>query len=175
MFEKISNLDFLADIKKSIDEHGVYIFGVNFLAPNLDEKVVGRKINQAHYNDCLVYSIGHNERHRPDFLFYSGSRESEKPFTKVELDRRIDSASLLINHLVDNWDQHPIQTGDTCEDRDGRVYYVAGFIPKGTPHFVKQFTTLQANHYYGSFNYDLLILMPSGWAGSLPPEMENKF
>jgi hypothetical protein len=106
----------------------------------------------------FIYTIGHQERQRPDLLI-TPMGEKNEVVSPEEANRRMMAAGNLINYLVDNWETNPIKAGDTAEDALGRHYKIVDDKRADKKEVFKQYT-IQASNYYGHDNYSVLVLLP---------------
>lgn len=143
--EPITNEKFLSDIKKGINDYGVFLIAVtSHKLP--DEAVAG-----------FIYTIGHQERQRPDMMIITKSDDLDTvPPESAQL--RLRAASNLLNSLVKHWDESPVRVGDTAQDSLGVLYKVA----RDSDNAFKPLA-IQASNYYGQSDYPLLVLLPAGF------------
>lgn len=146
--EPITNEKFLTDIKNGIASHGVYMMGVTDRETDADRLTTG-----------YIYTIGHQERSRPDIMLLLYCKDKDT-VTEDVVQKRFRSAAYLINYIVDHWDTEPLIAGHTAQDQSGILYQV-----HDESEFESDFKefTFQASNYYGRDEYPLLILMPTGY------------
>lgn len=151
-----------ADIKRNIKRCGVSLLAVSDAAPC---EACGDTPCETHLKgaftepeDGFVYSIGHRERNRPDLVVLCGPVPGEPAFDQAALVHRMQEAGALINYLVSRWGEHPVKPGQRCADSDGRIYRV--FSSPEVVSAAKDELTVQAGVYYGTEDYELLVLMP---------------
>lgn len=113
----------------------------------------------------FVYTIGHNERDRPDLLAYCGPKPGDPAFSTHVLRDQMMAAASMINHLVSEWDRSPVYEGHECLTASGRIY-VAKQIEGADADLLKASTTCQAGFYYGHDDYSLMLLLPKSWLSS---------
>ena len=110
-------------------------------------------------DDGFVYTIGHQARNRPDLVILCGPTPVEEtPMPRDELVTHLEAAADLLNHLVSNWDDHPVLPGQRCADASGRRYMVDA-SPEGVA-YAKQALALGTVDFYGSDRFGMLVLVP---------------
>lgn len=113
-------------------------------------------------DDAFIYTIGHRESNRPDMLFFIGPQIGGPLFNPEQLREQIRAGASLINYLVGDWDNNPVLLGHNCQDRNGRVYQVVEHIENGPHEFKDEYTT-KTSKYYGSDDYELLVVAAVTW------------
>lgn len=151
-----------AEIRRHIAAYGVSLLAISDAAPcqMCGETPCERHVEGAlsELEDGFVYSVGHRERQRPDLLVFCGPTPYEAPLSKEALLQRMQAAGALINFLVAHWDESPVLPGHLCTDSEGREYRVLD-----TPDLLataRDQLTVQAGVYYGTEDYELLVLTP---------------
>lgn len=151
-----------ADIRRNIKLYGVALRAISDAAPC---QSCGDTPCEPHakgafteLEDGFVYSIGHRERNRPDLVVLCGPTPGEPALDQAGLVNRMQEAATLINYLVSRWGEHPVLPGQRCADSDGRVYRVLSSAEVVSA--AKDELTVQAGVYYGTEDYELLVLMP---------------
>ena len=165
-FFMIENPEFLAGVRKGIKDVGVFLLAISDSVPccecghsNCNEHAEATQYDKP--EDGFVYSIGHRERNRPDFVIFCGPAPQENAFSRESLNQQMFEAAQLINYLVQNWDKKPVRPGEHCGTRDGRLYQVLD-----NPDLIKLAKSefmVQAGNYYGNDDYGVLALIPVGW------------
>ena len=141
MIEQITNTAFLQEIKTGIKGHGVFLMAV---------------VTEVVDDVPFVYSVGHKESGRPDFFAFCVKASDYPDGGMFGLHKEMRATANLINYLVSGFSERPVAVGHTATDELGRKYVVKE-APTQYPG-IRQHTTIQASNYYGSYDYELLVL-----------------
>mgnify|MGYP003585470166 FL=1 len=149
--EKITNQNFLDKIKSAISDSGALLIAVSRSFRESEKE------NFNDPDDGFVYSIGHREKGLPDIVILCGAI-SESSIPKDELEARVKYATTAINHLIKDWDKFPVLPGHTVgSDDDVIIRFSEYTINDDRNRDIKEFVTIQASNYYGTYDYDLLV------------------
>ena len=154
--------ELLNRIESSIQDNGVFMFGVgdfNLCNDPDCKKDHSKEETYTEVDSSFIYTVGHQKRDRPDLLILTGPAPGERAMTAREMVAETVSASKLINYLVDQWNQKPVQENETCQGPSDRIYQVIELVEKGKAHPMRELTASAAVYYQG-MDFEFLVLAP---------------
>lgn len=161
----IDNEHYQQQIEAGIRDYGVFLQAVSNACTcaecGSDPQHTHGDAGYSDIEDGFIYTIGHRARRRPDLVALCGPKPGEPPMTAGELWTQIQQLGGLINYMVAHWQEKPVLAGQHCATDNGRIYQVIDH-PGAVAHAISTLT-IQASNYYGTEDYPLLVLLPSGW------------
>lgn len=147
-------------IQDKIAEYGVFIFAVSEVMEDIETlKPDTKEKHFTHVTDAYIYTVGRKDTKQPEMLIFVGPQPGVPFFTGEDISIQLMAAWVMVNQLVDT----PIFQGQILEDGNGRCYRVMDHYPTETNDYKTDFTT-GITEYYHNVDYELLVLVPIGWA-----------
>lgn len=125
---------------------------------NLPEDRPHNDLITAEDSGC-VYTLGHRLHDRPEILGFAGPMEGEKAYTIGKLSESVLDLGRRVDKAVARWPDKPFIVGKTIKTKLGRRYLVSQPSPEEAIKH-KKGLIYTVGQYYGTDDYDLLLLTP---------------
>lgn len=160
-------------IAADIQQFGVFLFGISEGACDICSGArCAAHAGSALYrnpDDAFVYTVGQHTRSRPEIVVLVGPTPGEPAADNETVQTEMRGVSLIINHMVKNWDTKPLREHHTLTSATGRSYVVVPTLL--IPPTAKEVLTAQTTEYYGHERYEILVAIATTplRRGSGPP------